>query len=275
LTSTIINPFQTPYPLGATRPLLAALVVTTCLLAAACSTIGTRLPATPAVSDPAAVRIISDLNRTNTQLRTFKGIGTVRLWKDHTARAQERMAWIGAAPSRLSVVVFASGRPALKLATNGKRLYAVDLFDPEKSFYETRAINSGLKRLLELPVKPSDMVALLRGRLPLVEYRTANVEPDPSGNGMIVSLKQRAYIQQKVFLDQTQKVVRQFEVFDNRGNLLYRAKFDSYRQVEAYRVPFDLVISDDDGNRMHLAIDRYMADVRVEPSMFVLEPPDK
>jgi len=255
--------------------LLRILVLTAFAVICACSAIGIRPVTKTTVPDPAVRRIFSTIDQTNTDLQTFKGVGKLKLWKNNTPQVQERMAWVGAAPSRLSVVVFASGRPALKMATNGKRLYAVDFYNPKRTFYESAAPNFGLKRLLALPIKPSDMVSLLSGRIPLANYETARMQPDMTGPGFVVNLIVRSRIVQKIYLNPSQDEVRKIEVFSNRGLLLYRAEFASRQDVQGYRVPFVLNISDDAGNGMHLTIDRYIANVEVDPSMFVLKPPNK
>ena len=261
--------------MSALRPviLLRFLVLAALSTMTACTTIGQRGKQMTTAPDSITGQILTSLDRTNAGLQTFKGIGSLKLWKNDTAQVQERMAWIGAVPSRLSVVVFASGRPALKMATDGKRLYAVDFYNPKRTFYETPAANLGLKRLISLPLKPGDMVTLLSGRIPISAHQKVQLQPDASGKGFVVSLINWSRTVQKIFLNSTRDEVRKIEMFGNRGVLLYRAEFDSRRMVQGYRVPFMLNISDDAGNRMRLDIERYMADVAVDPSMFVLKPP--
>ena len=258
---------RTPWPLRA-----AGLVF--CLIMAGCGTLGGKPAPDSSASDPAARQIIETLLQRNARLQSFKGIGNLKLHRNNASRVQERMAWVGAAPSRLSVVVFASGRPALKLATNGKRLYLLDFYNPKRNYYESAAPNFALKRLVAVPLKPEEMVTLLSGRIPIVDYRTARMIPDVEGSGIIVSLAKRAGTLQKIYIDQTRVDVRKSELFNNSGKLIYRVEFESYRDIQNYRVPFVMRFSDDDGNRMELAIDRFLADVEVDPSMFVLEPPE-
>lgn len=253
-------------------PLRAAGLIA-CLMMAACGTLGGKpSPGLPA-ADPATRQVIETLLQRNANLRSFKGIGNLMLRRNNATQVQERMAWVGAVPSRLSVVVFASGRPAVKLATNGKRLYLLDFYNQKRNYYESTAPNFALKRMIAVPLKPEEMVTLLSGRIPIADYRKARMRPDPEGSGIIVNLTKGAATLQKIYLDQTRVDVRKLEMFTNRGKLIYRVEFESYRDIEDYRLPFLMRISDDDGNRMHLAIDRYMADVEVDPSMFVLQPP--
>ena len=251
------------------------LVLTASAVICACSTVGQRGIENSITPDPLTSRIITTLDQTNADLRSFKGIGNIKLWKENTAQVQERMAWIGAAPSRLRVVVFASGRPALKMATNGKRLYAVDFYNPNRTFYESPAPNFGLKRLLSLPLKPEDMVTLLSGRIPLADHHTARMHPSPTGDGYVVNLLKWSRVVQRIYLDGSREKVQKIEMFGKRGSLSYRVEFASLQVVQGYRVPFMLNISDDAGNRMHLAIERYIADIDVDPSIFVLKPPDE
>ena len=91
----------------------------------------------------------------------------------------------------------------------------------------------------------------------------------------VLTLRKRwSGIVEKVYLGQDKTQVHQIEFFNRAGALIYRARFDEIQIIKGYQVPSRLSISSGEGLGFQLEIQRYLADVPVSPSMFVLNPPD-
>jgi hypothetical protein len=223
----------------------------------------------------AARRVIERLQQVNRSLTAFKGIGRIKLW-DESREVQainQRAAWVAAAPYKLRLAILASGRPVFKLAADGRYLYLVDLTNPDRSYMKMRATDPALKRLISLPVKSSDVVALLSGRTPMVEHSSAVLVNDADGDGPVLILQKWWTIVQKVYLSEDRTDVRRIEYFDYNGNLRYRVQLAGMQEISGYRVPMRLVFSNDKGIGLRVDVNRFIADASVTPSMFVLSPP--
>jgi hypothetical protein len=253
-----------------------------CLLAAVtlsgCATLpGPETAPAPAVAEAPgraeALSIIETLQKRNERLKSFKGVGRLTVRKDGKVQMDERIAWVGADPLKLSVVLFVSGFPAVRMASDGEWLYYQDGQGPDAAVRKIRSSDPDLKRILSIPIQASDIIALLCGRTPIREYRTAKVLPLPSGGGHVLLLSKFWGVHQKIFLDETRSEVRQTEVYDASGSLVYQANFLEMQLVDGYRVPTRLVVTGDGNAVVHLVVERYWADVPVAPSMFVLTPP--
>lgn len=231
-------------------------------------------PSELAVARNEARKLLEILNNTNNGLNTFKGVGKIRLWRNDNVQIAERVVWAGARPSRLSIVVLASGQPGPRLATDGKYLYYLDLRERNHPFKKIRTADASLEKVLSLPVKSSDIIELLRGRVPLYEFSSAAVIRARSAEGYVLILeKRRRGVVEKIYLDGNKKNARKIEVFDSNGGLRYRAELKSVKNIEGYRVPLRLEISNEAGEGFCLEIDRYLANAPVSPSLFVLKPP--
>jgi hypothetical protein len=227
-----------------------------------------------AVARDEARKQLAILDNTNNGLNTFKGVGKIRLWRDDNVQIAERVVWAGAQPSRLSIVVLFSGQPGPRLATDGRYLYYLDLREKNHPFKKIRTADASLEKILSLPVKSSDIIELLRGRVPLYEFSSAALIRDRSAEDYVLILeKRRRGVVEKVYLDGNNKNARKIEVFDSNGGLRYRAELKSVQTIEGYRVPLRLEISNEAGEGFLLEIDRYLANAPVSPSMFVLNPP--
>jgi hypothetical protein len=214
------------------------------------------------------------LDRVNGKLNTFKGVGKIRLWNKDTYQIAERVAWAGAAPSSLSMVLLISGHPGPRLATDGKYLYYLDQRNTKKPFIKVPKTDASLEKILSLPITSGDIIELLRGRVPLYKYTSAALLPDPVGKDHLLVLGKRWHgVIEKIYLSGDPRSVYKVEVFNSKGRLRYRAELKRMRDIKGFYVPGRLDISDDTGGGFSLEIDRYLVNVIVSPSMFVLKPP--
>ncbi|UCE51435.1 MAG: DUF4292 domain-containing protein [Desulfobacterales bacterium] len=222
-----------------------------------------------------ARRLVSTLETKNSSLKNFKGIGTIKVWNNDIIKIDERVAWIGSEPLKISIVVLISGFPAVKLASDGEWFYYLEIRGRQVLFKKTHATNANLKRLIAIPVHPNDVITLLTGRIPMREHHSAYIKENKSDSGYVLILKKRWWgIIEKIYLNEAKSRVRQIELFNRSGSLVYRVVFEKIKEIQGYRLPFRLRISNDDGADCQLDIDRYWADVSVTPSTFVLTPPE-
>jgi len=218
--------------------------------------------------------IVLELKQTNKNLDTFKGIGSFSLRHEGAVRLKERIAWIGAAPVRLRAVILASGHPVLKLASDGKWLYIHDLRDPLNTIRKLPTRDPNLKRLIPIPIRSSDLLTLLSGRIPLCDHHSLSLTPDPSSDGHILFLKKWWWVVEKIYLDKNASNPNQVEVFNFSGSLRYRARLASPEKVGEYRIPMKIEISDAENTNLAITVDRYWPNVSVSSAMFVLNASD-
>jgi hypothetical protein len=257
----------------------AALALLGAALLAGCSMLSEQVdsrPATPeeAASSAEAISVLEKLQSMNAPLKNFKGVGRLTVRKDGKVQLDERIAWIGSDPQKLSVVLFASGFAAVRLASDGEWLYYQDHQDPGAPVKRLRSSDPDLKRILSVPIQSSDIITLMCGRIPIREYRTARLLPVASGKGYALLLSKSWGVHQKIFLDEEKSEVRQTEVYDSSGDLVFQANFVEMQMVDGYKVPLRLVVQNREDNALvQLLIERYWADVPVQPSMFQLPSP--
>jgi hypothetical protein len=227
--------------------------------------------------DPAAtaeaLRVIATLQQTNSALKTFKGVGRLTVRQEGKVQVDERMAWVGAPPLKLSVVLFAASFPALRMAGDGEWLYYQDGQEPGAAVKRMRASDPDFKRILSIPIQASDIIALMCGRMPLKEHNRATIQPLASGQGYVLLLMDGRSVRQKIFFDETKSETRQTEIYDSWGKLVFQANFIEMQVVSGYRVPSRLVVSRGKDATVQVLVEKYWADVPVTPEMFVLAPP--
>lgn len=250
-------------------------LVAASFLFSSCASLTGRIPEKSA-DHVEAVNLLSSLNAKNQNLKTFKGIGRIKLWHNNNPGIDERVAWAGANPSSLRIEILGSGYPAIKFSTDGNFLYYLDLTTKPTAFKKIRSSDACLNRLISIPIRSRDVVSLLSGRIPIHEYTSAGLIKNKLIKGYILVLKKKwRGVIEKIYLDENKSDIQKVEIFKSDGSLKYRAVFKTMQHIKGYHVPSKLVISNDDSAGFMLDIERYMADPAVSPSMFILSPPGK
>jgi hypothetical protein len=219
--------------------------------------------------------VLAELNRKNALLDSFKGLGKIKVWQDGQLKIDERVAWIGSAPNKLSIVLMVSGFPAIKMASDGKWFYYYEVGEGKGTYKKISATDASLKRIISIPIQPSDIMNLIAGRVPLREYHTAILQKQESGQGYVLALKRHWWgIVEKIHLEEDKQQIRMIEYFNRTGSLSYRVRFDEMQLVNGYQVPAKLSISNGNNANFQLDVYQYYTNVPVTASMFVLNPPD-
>ena len=218
--------------------------------------------------------LLSALQSRNDTLKNFKGIGKINVWQNGLIKVDQRVAWIGEKPVKLSIAVLISGYPAVKLATDGKWLYYLETRGADTVFKKIPASDPSLRNIISIPIASSDIVTLLAGGIPLRKFDSVDVTEGKSGNGYVLVLRKRWWgIRQKIYFEESGSQVRQIDIFDPSGELKYHAEIENIRWVNGYQVPFRLRLSNGKGADFLLDIDRYWANVELPASVFILAPP--
>lgn len=254
----------------------AMILVSVAVLLSGCGSLFRKASDPEELSAMAEARmVLLTLVSQNDKLASFKGIGKIKVWQNGKIRIDERIAWIGSETVKLSIVILISGHPAVRLASDGKWFYYYETRQDEPIFKKSPATDATLQRIVSIPIKTSDIIQLLAGRAPLREHQVALLHRQSSETGYVLTLKKRwGGIVEKVFLEEDKSQVHRIEFFNRSGGLIYRARFDEMQNVNGYRVPSKLSVSSEEGISVQLEIQKYLADVPVSPSMFVLNPPD-
>ena len=254
----------------------APVAVSILMLAAALSGCAALQKETPEqrAAQAEAQNLLSRLAATNQNLNQFKGIGRIQLNAGGTAAINERVVWAAAVPSRLSVAVLASGLPVLKFASDGQYLYFIDMRDVKGSFHKIRTSDPSLDRLISIPVRSSDIVHFLAGRLPVRAHTRVRMATSETGSRVLI-LQRWWRVVQKVHVDARRDETQMVEFFDGREKLAFRAVFEDLQTAASYQIPRKVRITGSNGARLLLRIERLVPDAEITDEMFILRPPDR
>jgi len=228
----------------------------------------------PELPDTATVtevnNLLSNIRLKNRDLKAFKGIGKITFWEEDKKSITSSIAWVGSGHDLIRIAILnISGQPLLSLANDGQWFYFLSHTD--NSFYKKRSSYSNLKKAIQIPIKPVEIVSLLAGRIPLYEYHTANIIRNKE-EGYVIVLKKSGNVIQKIYLNEDKKNVQKVEMFDVNEKSLYFVVIDSLQKINGYHVPLKLSVSSNNGNGFKIDVQKYWTNVSINPSMFILTP---
>lgn len=212
---------------------------------------------------------ISYLKDQNNAVETFKGIGRIKAWEKNKSRIA-RVAWLGSGARKLRIEVLdLISRPMASIVCDGEQFCFLSHAD--QKFYKRNTTNPNLKDILFISVNAYEVIALLAGRIPIREHRSATLTKEPSGYLLILKSGWGNTLE-RIYLDETKTSVHKIEMFDTFGSLSYQAEFGKIKEIGGHRIPFHLALSNDEDAGFQLRIDRYWVNVPVSFSKFKLNP---
>ncbi len=218
------------------------------------------------------IHLLSKIQNTNSNLKTFKGIGSIHFGTG-AQRQKARAAWVGAMNAKLRIEILSiSGQPAASLANDGKWLYLH--LHQKRRFHKKHSTGSNLKAFFSIPVESQDVVDLLAGRVPIRSHHQVSIVANPSQEGYILILSKRWRGEiERIYLDKEKSRIDKIEILGNQGSIAYRVHFEGRQIVDGFVIPASLDITNTQGDRLKIEIERFWTNVAVSPSMFVLNPP--
>ena len=143
----------------------------------------------------------------------------------------------------------------------------------EKKTYHTG--NAGLNHFIHVPVKMSDVIAMLTGKLNIRPFDQSKLITDHSRfeddkTAVVIKLRQNwGNLSQTIALDRDNRVI-QINNKSTEGDLLYQVRITGYKRFESDILPSDTTISDLRGRNVRLTILQFESNPEIADPVFQL-----
>jgi outer membrane lipoprotein-sorting protein len=127
-------------------------------------------------SDPRAEKIIHRTQAFNSQITTSKGTGQLTLTRGFR-KEKYKIAWAAQSPNRLRMTLLMSGHPVETIAATGQWVTFVSHTGAHKPHSAVSA-DPDLNPYINIPLRLSELVSLLLGRVPERTFDTAWILPE-------------------------------------------------------------------------------------------------
>ena len=227
---------------------------------------------TPVVrqTSSAAQATIDRLLLFNQGLIDLKGIGQMKLHRSNQSTSA-RMAWAGTFPDKLRMDIMGSpGVNLVTLASNGKYVY-LKLYQ-ENRFYKKDNEKALFKGIVNIPITVREVVQILGGKIPIAPHRSAVLKDIDSDHTILELIDRWGNTCQRIFLSKKQGWPTGFEMVKPDGAVSYRTKIAEMMNLQRFKVPKHLVLSNTNGDRFELEVEKYWVNQPLPLSRFSLHP---
>ncbi len=223
------------------------------------------------ISDPGldkkAGTIVRNIRQANQDIHASKGVGWIKTLNGrHTQKY--KIAWAAAFPNKIRITFLVSGHPFETIAADGKKVTFVSHTGNHKP-YTTHTRDPDMEEFINIPVKLSELISLLLGRLPVKKYDTAVFSPNDPALKTIHLTRLWSNTRQTLFLDDTNSPAG-LKTSTLENQLLYSLKITSNKTISSHIIPATIEMIDGGQNRLSLKITTFQVNPRIKETVFRL-----
>ncbi len=242
--------------------IIAALLCAVMLTGPGCATLG---PQFGKQTDTHAEDIINRIQAFNAQISTSKGTGELTMTRGFR-RETYKIAWAAQAPNRLRMTVLMSGHPVETIASTGQWVTFVSHTGAHKP-HSAASADPDLDPYINIPLRLSELVSLLLGRVPECPFDRAWILPEKPDT-IFASQSLSPKIQE--FLTDETGIPMRYQVLDKKMNVIFGIWYSQFFIRDHFILPGVITIKDGDKRAMEISFKNFMPNIPVKESIFRL-----
>jgi outer membrane lipoprotein-sorting protein len=217
-----------------------------------------------------AAALISELKAARASIENSRGAGTLR-WQKDGREMSARLIWVARRPDKLRVELLGPfGTSMGRLSSDGRQIY---FSSPDrKGIHQSRFSDEAIARLIDLPVKIPEFVAVLTGGIPFRYNRHAWWDGTVKNGHIKLILWDRPFggYQEMMVREDGMQVLRT-EIFESRNQLAYGTQFKEGDDAgNALEIPKQWHFYGETNTTMSFVVDRSEVNVEINDDLFRL-----
>ncbi len=228
---------------------------------------GSLMPKPDPALDKLARGLATQVRSQNQDIESSKGTGWVKLETD-TRQDIFNIAWAAVSPNQLRITFLVSGHPFETIVASGKQVTFIS-HTGEHDIHTTATPDPDLKKFIQLPVKLSELIAILLGRIPVHRFDQAWFEGGITCPSPILLKQNWKPLFQKIQTD-PDGMVQQLFFLDQNSDLIYDISYLKHQTFGTNQVPVTLLLQDALGRKIHLHLTRFIPNPPIKESVFQL-----
>ena len=226
-----------------------------------------KRPDTDPSLDKKALVLARQVQSFNKQIVSSKGTGWIRV-KTETKHEKFKIAWAAVFPNKIRVTFLISANPIETIIATGEKITFISHTGQHK-IHSYKAKDPDMKKYISVPIKMSEMILFLLGRLPVNNFDDAYFEPsDPSLSTIVLEQKEEHSIQSFHFNDKKECDSMWKENFSRK--LIYKTLITKYKKYDLNNIPIQVIIKDNNGRKLFLEITNFILNPSIKESIFQL-----
>ncbi|NOX35043.1 MAG: hypothetical protein GXP56_15165 [Deltaproteobacteria bacterium] len=224
-------------------------------------------PATNPLLDKKAFILASRARSLNQHIISSKGAGIARL-QTKTRIDKFRLAWAAVFPDKIRITFLVYGQPMETIISTGKKITFVS-HTGKHSKYSYNSKNPDLKEYIHVPLKISEIISILLGRLPVKKYNDAYFSPSDSSQSTIILTQSNKRGKQYLHFN-AKKQIDGLKYSDSMGKYLYGMTVKKYKTYSFGNIPVKIEIKDKGNRKLTLEITNFQLNPVIKDSVFRL-----
>ncbi|WDP89180.1 MAG: hypothetical protein HUN04_05330 [Desulfobacter sp.] len=246
----------------------ARLLIAAALIAGGLAGCTLKKPVTDPAQDKEARAAVLKIREFNRSITSSKGVGRLVV-TGGGQRESFKMAWAARTPNRLRLTLMVSGHPVETIAANGKQVTFVSHTGRHRP-HTTPSADPDLDTYIGVPVRLSEMVAILLGQIPVREFDRAWMVPGRTG--AIHANKNYSTQIQELTTDSNGQLTC-FRRLDAHRAEIFGMDIEAWTQKTGFRIPASLSVYDATGRTLYISLSGMIPNAPVKESMFILTGP--
>ena len=227
-------------------------------------------PATDPSLDKKAFFLATRARSANQHIVAGKGSGWI--WIETESRVDKfKIAWAAKSPHKIRITFLISGLPVETIVATGKK---VTFFSHtgDHSTYTDHSVDPDMQDYIQVPVKMSEIISILLGRLPVNRFDDAYFSPsDPSLSTIILTQDRKKTVRHLHLNDQGK--VDGLTLTGSNGSLVYTLAITKYTTYDFGDVPVQIEIQDKNRKKLTLRITNFQPNPAIKDAVFWLTDP--
>ena len=215
--------------------------------------------------------LLTRIDAINSRLTACKGTGTITL---RNAGNMPRMefAWLCSPPDKIRLELLApTGQPLITLSSDGSHLYFLP-HTRNGRVHKIKEKGMDLERILSVPLPISDASQLLAGRIPILDFDTAERLDRPGGEYILRLNRQRPRAAEDIVFEGDSRRPVAIEFFqEGKKEPEYTVELIGSQKIDNIPIPESIeLINNHNGRRAMITIDRFWTSADVSADKFIL-----
>ena len=224
-------------------------------------------PATDPLLDNKAFDLATKAGSFNKHIVASKGTGWARL-ETKTKKEKFKIAWAAVFPNKIRITFLLSGHAIETIIATGEKITFVS-HTRAHAKYSYNSKDPDMKGYVHVPIKLSEMILVLLGRLPVKKFDDAYFSPlDSSLSTIILKQDWKALTQHLHFTGKGK--INNLTSTDISGNLLYEMTIIKYKTYNFADIPVKIQIEDSDNRKLIIEITNFHPNPSIKESVFQL-----
>lgn len=224
-------------------------------------------PETNPLLDRKAFLLADQARLFNSHILTGKGSGWAKL-QTKTKVTRYKIAWAAVFPDKIRLTFIISGFPVETIITTGEK---VTFFSHtgEHTKYSYPSQDPDMEDYIQVPVKMSEVISILLGRLPVKRFDDAYFSPQDSSLSTIILKQKFKTTTQSLYINSNGKTDR---LVNSSGaeDLLYEMIIKKYKPYGPGDIPVEIEIKDKNGRKLTLEIRNFQPNPPIKDALFEL-----